>query len=62
MLNLDYITGLHHGTQQIKQAQMDRWSVVTAHNYLPHSKKVGILRQGEALPHTKGREHINKMT
>ncbi|MET0359909.1 MAG: AAA family ATPase, partial [Pararhizobium sp.] len=29
-------TGLYHGTQQINQAQMDRWSIVTTLNYLPH--------------------------
>ncbi len=29
-------SGLYHGTQQINQAQMDRWSIVTTLNYLPH--------------------------
>ena len=29
-------TGLYHGTQQINQGQMDRWSIVTTLNYLPH--------------------------
>ncbi|MEN8196394.1 MAG: cobaltochelatase subunit CobS [Pseudomonadota bacterium] len=27
-------TGLYHGTQQINQAQMDRWNIVTTLNYL----------------------------
>ena len=36
-------TGLYHGTQQINQAQMDRWSIVTALNYLPHAQEVGIV-------------------
>ena len=27
-------TGLYHGTQQINQAQMDRWSIVATLNYL----------------------------
>ena len=27
-------TGLYHGTQQINQAQMDRWSLVVTLNYL----------------------------
>ena len=29
-------TGLYHGTQQINQGQMDRWTIVTTLNYLPH--------------------------
>jgi cobaltochelatase CobS len=28
-------TGLYHGTQQINQGQMDRWSIVSTLNYLP---------------------------
>ena len=36
-------TGLYHGTQQINQGQMDRWSVVTTLNYLPHEDEVGIV-------------------
>ena len=27
-------TGLYHGTQQINQGQMDRWSLVVTLNYL----------------------------
>ncbi|MDX2223243.1 MAG: AAA family ATPase, partial [Rhodospirillaceae bacterium] len=29
-------SGLYHGTQQINQGQMDRWSIVTTLNYLEH--------------------------
>ena len=36
-------TGLYHGTQQINQGQMDRWSIVTTLNYLPHDDEVGIV-------------------
>lgn len=36
-------TGLYHGTQQINQAQMDRWSIVTTLNYLPHADEVEIV-------------------
>ncbi len=36
-------TGLYHGTQQINQGQMDRWSVVASLNYLPHNDEVGII-------------------
>ena len=36
-------TGLYHGTQQINQGQMDRGSIVTTLNYLPHDQEVGIV-------------------
>src|SRR5690606_3799434 len=36
-------TGLYHGTQQINQGQMDRWSIVTTLNYLPHDNEVEII-------------------
>jgi cobaltochelatase CobS len=32
-------SGLYHGTQQINQGQMDRWSIVTTLNYLPHDRR-----------------------
>jgi len=36
-------TGLYHGTQQINQGQMDRWSIVTTLNYLPAKTEVDIV-------------------
>ena len=36
-------TGLYHGTQQINQGQMDRWSIVTTLNYLPHHTETAIV-------------------
>lgn len=36
-------TGLYHGTQQINQGQMDRWSLVTTLNYLPHDVETQII-------------------
>jgi cobaltochelatase CobS len=36
-------SGLYHGTQQINQGQMDRWSIVTQLNYLPHEDEVRIV-------------------
>ena len=38
-------TGLYHGTQQINQGQMDRWSIVSALNYLPHDDETRIILQ-----------------
>lgn len=36
-------TGLYHGTQQINQGQMDRWSIVATLNYLAHDAEVAIV-------------------
>ena len=36
-------TGLYHGTQQINQGQMDRWSIVASLNYLPVDAEVEII-------------------
>ena len=55
-------TGLYHGTQQINQAQMDRWSIVTTLNYLPHDKEVDIiLAKAKHFQNEKGRDIVNKM-
>ncbi len=37
-------TGLYHGTQQLNQGQMDRWSIVTTLNYLEHDAEVDIVK------------------
>lgn len=42
-IGLGDTTGLYHGTQQINQGQMDRWSIVTTLNYLSHEAEVGIV-------------------
>src|SRR3954465_13409092 len=56
-------SGLYHGTQQINQGQMDRWSIVTTLNYLPHDKEVDIVLA--KAPHyqgvKEGRDIVNKM-
>ncbi|MBT6442344.1 MAG: cobaltochelatase subunit CobS [Alphaproteobacteria bacterium] len=36
-------TGLYHGTQQINQGQMDRWSLVATLNYLAPDEEVEIV-------------------
>ncbi len=36
-------TGLYHGTQQINQGQMDRWSIVATLNYLEHDAETEIV-------------------
>jgi len=42
-IGLGDTTGLYHGTQQINQAQMDRWNIVATLNYLPHEDEVEIV-------------------
>jgi cobaltochelatase CobS len=55
-------TGLYHGTQQINQGQMDRWSIVTTLNYLPHDAEVGIVKAKVATYNTDdGQKMISKM-
>jgi cobaltochelatase CobS len=56
-------TGLYHGTQQINQGQMDRWSIVTTLNYLPHDKEAGIvLAKAKSYAQTeKGKKTVANM-
>jgi cobaltochelatase CobS len=42
-IGLGDTTGLYHGTQQINQGQMDRWSIVTNLNYLDHDVETDIV-------------------
>ncbi len=55
-------SGLYHGTQQINQGQMDRWSIVSTLNYLPHDQEAEIV--SAKIPqwqNREGREKISKM-
>ena len=55
-------TGLYHGTQQINQGQMDRWSIVTTLNYLPHEKETEIvLAKAKSWNNEEGRKTIDAM-
>ncbi len=61
-IGLGDTTGLYHGTQQINQAQMDRWSIVTTLNYLPHDKEVAIVQaKARHYQNEKGREIVSRM-
>ncbi len=42
-IGLGDTSGLYHGTQQINQGQMDRWSIVATLNYLPHDDEANIV-------------------
>jgi len=55
-------SGLYHGTQQINQGQMDRWSIVTTLNYLPLEVETEIVLS--KAPHYRddaGRTTVTKM-
>jgi cobaltochelatase CobS len=55
-------TGLYHGTQQINQAQMDRWSIVTTLNYLPHDQEVDIvMAKAKNFKGEEGRDCVSRM-
>ncbi len=61
-IGLGDTTGLYHGTQQINQGQMDRWSIVTTLNYLPHDREVEIvLAKAPKYRTTEGRDTVAKM-
>ena len=55
-------TGLYHGTQQINQGQMDRWSLVATLNYLSHDAEVNIVLSKNPTYNTaQGRKTISQM-
>ncbi|OIQ72108.1 aerobic cobaltochelatase subunit CobS [mine drainage metagenome] len=55
-------TGLYHGTQQINQAQLDRWNLVSTLNYLSHDAEVAIVLSKSPHYNTdKGRKTISQM-
>ena len=55
-------SGLYHGTQQINQGQMDRWSIVTTLNYLPHDQEAAIVTAKiPTMQDKKGKDAISKM-
>jgi cobaltochelatase CobS len=55
-------TGLYHGTQQINQGQMDRWSLVATLNYLSHDAETNIvLAKNPTFNTSEGRKTISQM-
>jgi len=61
-IGLGDTTGLYHGTQQINQGQMDRWSIVTTLNYLAHDEETAIVIAKVPLYDSKeGRQAIDAM-
>jgi cobaltochelatase CobS len=55
-------TGLYHGTQQINQAQMDRWSLVATLNYLSVEVESAIvLAKSPSYDSEEGKSVIKQM-
>ncbi len=61
-IGLGDTSGLYHGTQQINQGQMDRWSIVATLNYLPHDDEVNIITSKvKSFDNDSGKETVSKM-
>jgi len=61
-IGLGDTTGLYTGTQQINQAQLDRWNIVTTLNYLSLENEMEIiLAKNKNFNNSKGKEKISNM-
>jgi cobaltochelatase CobS len=61
-IGLGDTSGLYHGTQQINQGQMDRWSIVATLNYLPAEQEAAIvLARSPGYDSPEGRQKIEAM-
>ena len=61
-IGLGDTTGLYTGTQQINQAQLDRWEIITSLNYLSNEKEMKIiLSKNKSLNNNDGKEIILNM-
>ncbi len=61
-IGLGDTTGLYTGTQQINQAQLDRWNITTTLNYLSLEKEMEIvLAKNKNLNNAKGKEKVSNM-
>lgn len=61
-VGLGNLNGLYHGAQRLNHAQIDRWNIVAALNYLPRDEEVAIvLARVPAKDTDKGRAHVRQM-
>ena len=61
-IGLGDATGLYHGTQQLNQAQLDRWNIVARLDYLAEEEEVDVvLTKVPLMSDEKGREIILQM-
>lgn len=61
-IGLGDMTGLYHGSQQINQAQLDRWNILVTLNYLPAADEAAIMvAKYPDMDTTEGKEDITDM-
>ena len=61
-IGLGDMTGLYHGSQQINQAQLDRWNILVTLNYLPANDEAAIMvAKYPDMDNTEGKEEITDM-
>ncbi len=61
-IGLGDMTGLYHGSQQINQAQLDRWNILVTLNYLPANDEAAIMvAKYPDMDNTEGKEEISDM-
>ena len=61
-LGLGNSNGLYHGAQRLNHAQIDRWNIVAALNYLPSEQEEAIvLARAPELQTEQGRKLVSNM-
>ncbi|MEV6793120.1 AAA family ATPase [Streptomyces sp. NPDC051320] len=61
-VGLGNLNGLYHGAQRLNHAQIDRWNIVAALNYLPADEEAAIVRaRVPAFADEAGRELVTAM-
>jgi cobaltochelatase CobS len=61
-VGLGNLNGLYHGAQRLNHAQIDRWNIVAALNYLPADEEIAIVQaRVPGLADDAGRELVASM-
>ncbi|HEV7980436.1 AAA family ATPase [Amycolatopsis sp.] len=61
-VGLGNLNGLYHGAQRLNHAQIDRWNIVAALNYLPADEEIAIVQaRVPPLADDAGRELVASM-
>jgi cobaltochelatase CobS len=61
-VGLGNLSGLYHGAQRLNHAQIDRWNIVAALNYLPRDEEIAIVQaRVPAFAHAAGRALVDAM-
>jgi cobaltochelatase CobS len=61
-VGLGNLNGMYHGAQRLNHAQIDRWNIVAALNYLPRDEEIAIVLARVPGKDTEtGRRHIAQM-